>query len=183
VYDQTGPEGEAFRKELYAQKADQFFDIYAVQMGAPPRNRKLFDKRRDELADFFAKWLKHGAIPTNANLQAQLEVTTGKNVEVSYGTAGHKWEVLRVLTNDELRRFLDGESPDERNACELATWDVDGSEAHEAPPPETPAAAPTRPDAPQAKRLAPANDVHESMDDLDMSDRLDAFTRMSWGQA
>jgi hypothetical protein len=135
VYDQTGPEGQAFRKELMAQKADEFFDITAVQMGDPPRNRTEFDKRRDELAHGLAKWICHGAIPVNTNLQAQFEVTTSKLVEVSYGSGGRKWTVSRIPLNDELRKHLDGSSPDERNACELAVLDVDGSEPSPAPSP------------------------------------------------
>jgi hypothetical protein len=186
VYDQTGPEGQAFRKELGAQKADEVFDIFPIQMGAPPsRGRNLYDKRRDQIACEFADWLKTGAIPMNAALEAQIEVTTAKQVEVSYGSKGEKWTVSRLeRTNDELRPQLGGNSPDELNACQLAAYDVDGSEARESAPP----ASEARPVAEAAAaspavRPAPANDVHESMDDLDMSDRLDAFTRMSWGQA
>jgi hypothetical protein len=180
VFDESGPEGQAFHKELLAQKANEVFDIYPVQMGAPPRNRKRFDKRRDELAQGFAEWLRHGAIPANANLEAQLEVTTGKNVEVSYGSKGHKWTVLRVVTNDELRPHLDGESPDERNACELAAWDVDGTETTTLPPD-----AETNPGTPQAKRAAPANNTnqYDEFEGVDMADRLDMFMRHTWGQS
>jgi hypothetical protein len=183
VYDVTGPEGKAFRRELQAQNAAAHFDIYSVEMGDRPRNIKEFDKKRDELAIGFAEWLRHGAIPANTNLEAQIEVTTAKRVEVSYGASGAKWTVSRVILNDDIRDLLDGESPDERNACELAVLDVDGSEAP-ANDHATPEAAPTRPDAPIAKRPEPANDVaHNDFDDLDMSDRLDAFTRVAWGQS
>jgi hypothetical protein len=153
VYDQTGPEGQAFRKELLAQKADEFFDITAVQMGDPPRNRQEFDKRRDELAHGLAKWINHGAIPVNTNLQAQFEVTTSKLVEVSYGANGRKWTVSRIPLNDELRKHLNGSSPDERNACELAVLDVDGSE-----PLPSPSNASTTATVP-----TPANDVGTPM--------------------
>lgn len=151
VYDASGPEGAAFGKELRAQRAADFFEVYPVQMGSPPRNRRLYDKRRDELAVSFAEWLKRGAIPTNRNLEAQIEVTTAARVEVSYGSKGHKWEVYRVASNDELRRHLDGDSPDERNACELAVMDVDGSEEEDRG---------DRQDAPPPRPLA-ANDVAE----------------------
>jgi hypothetical protein len=153
VYDQTGPEGQAFRKELLAQKADEFFDITAVQMGDPPRNRSEFDKRRDELAHGLAKWINHGAIPVNTNLQAQFEVTTSKLVEVSYGANGRKWTVSRIPLNEELRKHLNGSSPDERNACELAVLDVDGSE-----PLPSPSNASTTATVP-----TPANDVGTPM--------------------
>lgn len=127
VYDASGPEGHKFGQELRAQKTDDFFDIYPIQMGHPPRKRNLFDKRRDELAVGFAEWLKFNSIPVDGKLEADIEATTAKRVEVSYGSSGQKWEVQRVITNDELRPII-GRSPDRRNACELAVLDVDGSE-------------------------------------------------------
>ena len=183
VYDASGPEGAAFGKELRAQKADEFFEIYPVQMAHPPRNRKLYDKRRDELAVGFANWLKHGSIPMNTNLEAQIEATTAKRVEVSYGSSGQKWEVYRVISNDELRPHLDGDSPDERNACELAVWDVDGSEAQD----ETPPPAETRPDSPQAKAATPAKKrskpANDDFEPIDAYGGADSMLSALWGQS
>ncbi len=184
VYDASGKEGQRFGQELRARKADELFEIYPIYSTFRPKNCKLYDKKRDELACHFAEWLKFGSIPTDSELEAEIEATTAKRVEVSYGANGNKWEVQRVITNDELRPIL-GRSPDKRNACELAAWDVDGSEVHEAPPPEeAPAAAPTRPNAPQAKSHEPANDIiTEDFDGMGMSERLDMFTRIAWGQS
>jgi hypothetical protein len=187
VYDVTGPEGKSFRRELQAQNAAEHFDIHSVEMGNPPKNRGEFDKCRDELAIGFAEWLRHGAIPINTRLESQLENMTAKRVEVSYGLSGAKWTVSRVPTNDEMRNLLGGESPDEFDACKLAVLDVDGSET-EAPANDTAPREESQIIAAETKQVqqapqAPANDVMGDFDDLDMSDRLDAFTRMSWGQS
>lgn len=185
VYDQTGPEGNAFGKELRTQKADEHFDIYPIQMGDPPRDRRNYDRRRDELACNFASWLRHGSIPANSNLEAQIEATTSNRVEVSYGSSGRKWEVTRVILNDDIRKLLDGDSPDERNACELAVLDVDGSETDTSTP--TPAEAATeapREEKPRAivsrKAKVPANDDFEPQDAYGGAD---SFLSAIWGQS
>lgn len=149
VYDASGKEGQRFGKELEARKATDHFDVFPIYSTFRPRNHKLYDKKRDELACHFAEWLKFGSIPADTELEAEIEATTAKRIEVSYGSAGNRWEVQRVITNDELRPIL-GRSPDKRNACELAVWDVDGSEVHEVPTPQE--AAPAHSDAPQSTR-------------------------------
>lgn len=133
VYDASGLEGAAFTKELKAQRAEEHFDIYPVQMSHPPRNRKLYDKRRDEMAHQFAEKLRTIAILADPELEGEIAATTGERVQVSYGSSGQKWEVLRVIDNDALRKLI-GRSPDKRNACELAFLDVDGTEAAEESP-------------------------------------------------
>jgi hypothetical protein len=145
AYDASGLEGAAFTKELEAQLAvlraksgDDVVELYPVQMAHPPRNRKLFDKRRDEIAHSFADKLKTIGILSDLELQGEIAATVGESVEVSYGASGQKWRVLRVIDNDALRKRI-GRSPDKRNASELAFLDVDGSEVpadsvDEAPP-------------------------------------------------
>jgi hypothetical protein len=93
--------------------------------------------------------------------------------------------VQRVITNDELRPIL-GRSPDKRNACELAAWDVDGSEVLELPKVENvaPSPAETRPDAPQAKRKPapmPANDIEDEQP-TSIYERQAMVYREVWGQ-
>jgi hypothetical protein len=133
VFDETGPEGSRFGKELrryVAASKDPRDDveIIGVQFGHPPRNRKLFDKRRDELTHGFAAWLKAGgAIPPDGELEAEIEATVGARVEVSYGASGMKWEVIRYVDNDTLRKTL-GRSPNRLDACKLAVVDVDGDD-------------------------------------------------------
>jgi hypothetical protein len=186
VYDQTGPEGNAFGKELRAQKASDHFDIYPVQMGDPPHDRRNYDRRRDELACAFAVWLRHGAIPTCAPLEAQIEATTSSRVEVSYGSSGRKWEVTRVVLNDDIRKLLDGDSPDERNACELSIVDVDGSETDAAT--EAPMEALTEaPREEKPRAIVPANDVRKAQPEaqsqtLNPFDRQCAIFQRQWGQ-
>jgi hypothetical protein len=176
VYDVTGPEGKSFRRELQAQKADEHFEIHSIEMGDPPRNRQEYDRRRDELAVNFASWLRHGAIPANANLEAQIEATTSNRVEVSYGPSGRKWEVTRVILNEDIRKLLDGDSPDERNACELSIVDVDGSETDtETPAPSEVLAESPREEKPRAK--APANDDFELFTTMNIYERHASATR------
>lgn len=174
VYDASGLEGASFAKELHAwrhpehpeQTAQDHVDIYAVQMSHPPRNRKLFDKRRDEIAHAFAEKLKTIAILPDAELEGEIAATIGETVEVSYGESRMKWRVLRVIDNDDLRKRI-GRSPDKRNAAELAFLDVDGTEGASAAPVEAkPAGAasegPAAPSAAQARqkpRTEPEDDI------------------------
>lgn len=134
VYDASGKEGKRFREELNARNAGELFDLYPIFSTFRPSEWKLYDKKRDELACYFADWLRGaGSIPTDTELQAEIEATTAERVEVSYGATGQRWVVQRVITNDELRhRNRLGRSPDKRNACELAVWSVDGVNETEA---------------------------------------------------
>jgi hypothetical protein len=169
VYDASGKEGKRFRLELEARKAEALFELYPIYSTFKPRQCDLYDKKRDELACHFADWLKYGSIPTDAELEAEIEATTAERVEVSYGSSGKKWPVQRVITNDELRHPNKlGRSPDKRNACEFAVLDVDGTETTTLPPD-----AETNPGTPQAKRAQPANDV-EDMPTLSHYDRYAA---------
>lgn len=129
VYDASGIEGDKFTKELAAQYASNDVELYPVQMTFKPRNTKLYRQRRDELAYNFVEWLRLGAIPADADLEAEIEATTAKAVDFSWN--GHTWKVQRVIDNDELRPIL-GRSPDKRNACELVTWSVVADEVQSA---------------------------------------------------
>lgn len=168
VYDASGKEGQRFGKELAARKADELFDIYPIYSTFKPRNHKLYDKKRDELACYFLEtFLSYGSIPTDSELEAEIEATTSKRIEVSYGSSGNKWPVTQVITNDALRPIL-GRSPDKRNACELAAWDVEGTDIQESP---APSETETNPGTPQAilaeskkakRHETPANDFVET---------------------
>lgn len=163
VFDASGLEGSAFAKELRAQRAEDQVELYPVQMAHPPRNRKLFDKRRDEIAHAFAEKLKSLAILADVELEGEIAATVGARVEVSYGAAGHKWEVLRVIDNDEIRKRL-GRSPDKRNAAELAFLDVDGSEAPAEAAEAAPAAARSAGTTPRPPRRPPARPSYDDED-------------------
>jgi hypothetical protein len=126
VFDKSGREGQDFAREL-AKYAGQI-DMVGIVATHKPRDWKRYDRLRDELAFNFAAWLREGAVPPDGELEAELDVTTAQEVEVSYGGSGMKWRVSRVIDNDEVRKIL-GRSPDKRNACELATWNVDPGEA------------------------------------------------------
>jgi hypothetical protein len=169
VFDKSGKEGQDFAKEI-AKYTDQI-DIVGVVATFKPNDWKRYDRKRDELAFGFAHWLQTGAIPPNDKLEAQIDVTTSESVEVSYGGSGMKWHVQRVIDNDDIRKML-GHSPDERNACELAVLNTDGSEtqaqtetpaASTEPYPQASSPAANIPQAPVAspkrRRSQPANDT------------------------
>jgi hypothetical protein len=189
IFDETGPEGQRFGKELRHRISTSTdprvrdIEIIGIQMGHPPRNRRLYDKRRDELAVKFATWLKTGAVEPNAKLEAQIEATISQRVEVSYGESGQRWEVVRIIDNDTMRKLY-GWSPDERNACELAVLDVDGEDAAAEPPPPEPQAPELGAAAPQPRpRPAPpaytTPEQHESP--VGMFAQQDALYGEMWG--
>lgn len=193
VFDETGHEGSRFGKELRRYVAasrdprDEI-EIIGVQMGAPPRNRRLFDKWRDQLAHDLGVWLRTGSIPPDGELEAEIEATTGERVEVAYGGGGTKWEVLRVITNDELRLII-GRSPNKRNACELAVHDVDGEEQAEEPCAAAPAG---EEDSAEASRVVakppvkgrPAADIDEfDVPAFSPWDAADGASSALWGRS
>jgi hypothetical protein len=152
VFDKSGREGQDFAREL-AKYAGQI-DMVGIVATHKPRDWKRYDRLRDELAFNFAAWLREGAVPPDGELEAELDVTTAQEVEVSYGGSGMKWRVSRVIDNDEVKKIL-GRSPDKRNACELATWNVDPGEAvaaeagrEDEPPPLAASKAARRPARP-----------------------------------
>jgi hypothetical protein len=126
VFDKSGKEGQDFAREL--AKYTEQVEIIGVVATHKPRDWKRYDRLRDELAFNFASWLREGAVPPDAELEAELEATTASEVEVSYGGSGQKWRVMRVIDNDDVRRVI-GRSPDKRNACELAVWDASAEDA------------------------------------------------------
>ncbi len=172
VYDASGKEGRDFHDEM--QRYAEEFELYPIVAHYPPRQRKRFDKLRDEVAYHFAEtWLQTGAIPPMIELEGEIEATTAKAVNVAFN--GVQWEVQRVISNDEVRALI-GRSPNHRNACELAVWPVriDDMEAD-------PHAAPA-----QRKAATHALDaVSTDCDDLDGHDpygAADAGIRAAWGQ-
>ncbi|WP_437958583.1 hypothetical protein WME76_02235 [Sorangium sp. So ce119] len=112
VYDSNGP-GARLGKALRAY-ADEI-EIVGVNGTATPRSPKEFFQLRDEVACNFAAWLKAGgAIPSDGKLQGEIGHT--KAIDAGGGRR-------RVWSNDAIKRVL-GRSPDRRNACELAVWEV-----------------------------------------------------------
>lgn len=141
VFDQSGPEGEAFRKELdlwrvaHPEHADKL-TFHGVQMGGKPNQTRIYKQRRDEIVFGFAQWLKTGAVPPSAILEAEIDATTSKRAKVKFYNT--EWEVHEVISNDDMRQAL-GRSPNERDACMLAVIDLDGSEQNNQPSAPAPA--------------------------------------------
>lgn len=125
VYDASGLEGTAFKKELAAQRAGDHAELYPVQMSHRPRDWKHYYHRRDEIAHAFAQKLGQIAILTDADLEGEIAATVAETTKITINS--NSWPVLKVIENDELRKRI-GRSPDKRNACELAFLDVDGTE-------------------------------------------------------
>lgn len=178
VFDKSGPEGKKFAAEI--AKYEDELEIYGLEMGAPPRRKRLFYKLRDEIAHSFSAWLRGGAIPPDHELEEEIEVTTAKIVKFRWHDTD--WDVSQVILNEEVAKLID-RSPDKRNACELAVWDVDGSEPTLAAPMNSD--PDTRPDSPQAKRAVKetyvANDDFEQT--FDAYGAADAMMGMLWGDA
>jgi len=177
VYDASGKEGADFGREIRAFSDE--FDIYPVYATFPPRQRRLYDKLRDELAHYFAEWLRSGAIPPDPELEAEIDALTAKRVTISFG--GVSWEVARVPSNDEMERILK-RHPDKRNACELAVWPIEPTEAPPPPPPPAATAAPRQAPPPPP----PAEARQESPEPAPRFDPwagADAGLRAAWGGA
>jgi phage terminase large subunit len=119
VYDINGP-GARLTKALrdYADEID-FIGINGTNAARRP---KEYLQLRDEVACNFAAWLKAGgAIPTDGKLEGEI----GQTKAVDFGHGRKK-----VISNDALKKILK-RSPDRRNACELAVWDVRRASAEE----------------------------------------------------
>lgn len=174
VFDKSGKEGQDFAVAM-REYADEF-DIVGVVATHRPRDWKRYDKLRDEVAYHFSEWLKTGAIPADAELEAEIDATTAEEVEVSYGGSGMRWRVQRVVENDALRKIL-GRSPNKRNACELAVWAVDlGEDSADEPLPKKDelnlAPKPRKP-------VAASND--DRYDDIGYWGAADAGMQAAWG--
>jgi hypothetical protein len=102
-------------------------------------------------------------------------------VEVSYGANGRKWTVSRIPLNDELRKHLDGSSPDERNACELAVVDVDGSESQEQPAQQQEEVQSVSTNSRRHTAQSAANDDFEQT--FDAYGAADSMMETLWGSA
>jgi hypothetical protein len=166
TYDASGKEGRDFHDEIkrYAHE----MELYPIVATFPPRQRKRFDKLRDEIAHYFAEWLKQGAIPPMIELEGEIEATTAKSVKIAFG--GVQWEVMRVISNDELRALI-GRSPNHRNACELAVWPVRAEDENaELPDAEL---LPAKRKAKRADEEAPRQDYYGD---------ADAGMRAVWGE-
>lgn len=175
VYDASGKEGIEFGQEL--RRFDGEIEIYPVVMTHKPRDIRKYDKMRDEVAWHFAAWLKGGgAIPADATLEGEIGVTRAKAVEISFASA--RWEVSRVITNEEVKAIL-GRSPNHRNACELAVWAVDLSETSS----EEAASQNARVAADASARVKPRPPAieTEAADRFDHWGAADAGMRAAWG--
>ena len=112
LYDSNGP-GARFGKALRAY-ADEI-EIIPINGTRRPTKPREYHQLRDEVADFFARWLKAGgAIPTEGKLEGEIQALRAFNAG-----GGRR----RMISNDEIKKILK-RSPDRRNACELAVWEA-----------------------------------------------------------
>lgn len=116
VIDRDGPIGWKVAGAFAGHSATTHsFDLAQIR----PSDKALrapdqYDRIRDELWACLAVWLRTGAIPEDARLAKELhspswiQIVTGK---------------LKATSKDDLRRELDGRSPDRADALALAVWD------------------------------------------------------------
>lgn len=113
--DVDGPIGAKVRGVLHAylEANPDAFELVAVRSSdkAAPVD---FDRVRDELWKNGEEWLRTGAIPEDARLNAELHAP-----EWSQGTNGR----LKATPKRELRKKL-GRSPDRADSVLLAVWEV-----------------------------------------------------------
>lgn len=121
VYDSNGV---GAKLGVALRQYEEEIDCVGVSGIAKPRRPREFHQLRDEVACNFATWLKTGALPTDLKLQGEIMHTR------AFDAGGGR---RRVISNDVLRKAL-GRSPDRRNACELAVWDVRALDAYEDAP-------------------------------------------------
>jgi hypothetical protein len=132
MYDANGP-GARFGKAI-REYADEL-EIIPVNGTRRPTKPREYHQLRDEVADFFAKWLRGGgAIPIDGKLEGELQALRAFDAG-----AGRR----RMMSNDETKKILK-RSPDRRNACELAVWETAAMVGELADDPEGPAPAARR---------------------------------------
>ncbi len=82
------------------------------------RRPDLYDRVRDELWGSLEQWLKSGGtIPTDAKLEKELHT-----IEWSQTLQGR----LKATAKDDIRKLLNGRSPDRADALALAVWEPSG---------------------------------------------------------
>jgi len=135
VIDRDGPIGAEVYGLLraYAEEHPGAFVVVGVRGSDRARREpQLYDRIRDEVWANLAAWLKRGgAIPEDGRLTKELHTPSWYQ---PLGSAK-----LKVTSKKELRKLLDGQSPDRADAVALSVWE--GAAVDELDTPAPPAGA------------------------------------------
>lgn len=134
VIDRDGPIGSEIYGLLraYAETHPHSFDVVGVRGSEyAKREPDIYDRVRDEVWANLAAWVKKGgALPEDARLTKELHTPSWHQPP---GSAK-----LKATSKKELRKLLDGRSPDRADAVALAVWE--GVSVDEEDPPAAAAA-------------------------------------------
>jgi len=126
LIDREGPIGSRIYGLLRAfvdQHPHAFVVVGVRSSDRASREPNVYDRVRDELWGNLSKWMRDGgAIPADARLERELHAPSW------IGQVNGK---LKVTPKSELRKMLDGRSPDRADAVCLAVWQPI---VHAAPP-------------------------------------------------
>lgn len=117
VLDREGPIGSRVLGLLQAHSQRYFgsFDVVGVRSSdRAKRKPEVYDRVRDELWMNLSEWIRDGgAIPADTKLAKELHAPAWE---------GQVTGRIKATSKDDLRKLLDGRSPDRADACALAVW-------------------------------------------------------------
>jgi phage terminase large subunit len=117
--DREGPIGASLYGRLrdYADRHPEAFVVVGVRASDRAMRRgDLYERTRDELWANLADWIREGgAIPDDSRLAKELHAPEW------HGQLSGK---LKATPKSDLRRMLDGRSPDRADAVALAVWEA-----------------------------------------------------------
>lgn len=117
--DREGPIGSSLYGFLrnYADVHRDAFVVAGVRASdRAPRRPDIYERVRDELWSNLAEWIREGgAIPEDARLAKELHAPAW------HGQVNGK---LKATPKSDLRKMLDGRSPDRADAVALAVWEA-----------------------------------------------------------
>lgn len=126
--DRDGPIGAEIYGLLRAHADNHSQDFVVVGVRGSDRARRepqIYDRQRDEVWANLAAWVKAGgALPEDGRLTKELHTPSWFQ---PLGTAK-----LKATSKKELRKLLDGRSPDRADAVALAVWEGGGALENEA---------------------------------------------------
>lgn len=114
--DMLGPIGGSVYGQLRAAaEVHKTFEVYGVRSSDRAfRQPQIYDRVRDELWANLAQWFRDGgSIPEDTRLARELHAPAW---------AQHISGRLKATPKDELRKALDGRSPDRADALTLSVW-------------------------------------------------------------
>lgn len=129
--DREGPIGASLFGHLrgYSARHPEAFVVVGVRASdRAARRPDIYDRMRDELWANLAEWVRlGGAIPENARLAKELHAPSW---------VGQLNGRLKATPKSELRKMLDGRSPDRADAAALSVWESSATQDDRPPRPD-----------------------------------------------